>query len=268
MEKSVSVILSGYRRGHLLEEQYQAILNQTYPVSETLLWYNNPEGEEPNYTIGTQIPTAYCTYNFGVWARFAFALNAKSEYVCVFDDDTVPGRKWIENCINTIKERPGLLGTVGLLYTNPSPPTSPQCSYYEHYDRFGWVNPNNHTRQVDLVGHAWFFRREWLSDYWRELPDPKYNLCGEDMHFSYMLQKYRKLGTYVPPHPPEDHEMWGSTKGAMYGVDQNSLWETNKQTVTGAPFKQAMHDYFVQQRRSGWNLINSSRIPIGLQPMG
>ena len=75
------------------------------------------------------------------------------------------------------------------------------------------------------------------------------------MHFSYMLQKYKNLPTFVPPHPKDDMEMWGSIKGSEYGGDSNSLWETNQPTITGAPFKQAMHDYFVEQRRRGWKLI-------------
>jgi len=252
----ISVILNGYRRGANLEEQYQALLSQSVPPAEILLWYNNPEIAEPNYDIGTKIPTAYCTANMGVWARFAFALNAKSKYVCIFDDDTIPGQRWLENCLKTMAERKGLLGTVGLHYPNPLPAEHPQCSYYEPYVRYGWVNPNPEVKQVDLVGHAWFFEREWLSYYWRELPDPKYKLCGEDMHFSYMLAKYADLGTFVPPHPPNDQSWWGSIKGAVYGGDQNSLWETNKLGENGVPFKQAMHDFFVEQRRKGWKLLS------------
>jgi hypothetical protein len=32
------------------------------------------------------------------------------------------------------------------------------------------------------------------------------------MHFSYMLQKYANIPTYVPPHPRNNKELWGSTK--------------------------------------------------------
>jgi CDP-4-dehydro-6-deoxyglucose reductase, E1 len=111
---SITVILNGYKRGNNLDEQYEALQNQTVKPDEILLWYNNPGDSDPNYEIGTKIPTAYCTANFGVWARFAFALNAKSEYICIFDDDTIPGKKWLENCLNTMKTHEGLLGTVGL----------------------------------------------------------------------------------------------------------------------------------------------------------
>jgi hypothetical protein len=253
--KDITVILNGYRRGNNLEEQYQAFQNQTIKPKAIMLWYNNPEILEPNYEIGTKIPTAYCTANLGVWARFAFALNANTEYICIQDDDSIPGSKWLENCINTMEQQEGLLGTVGLYYPQPVPALDPRCSYYEYYQRYGWVNPNEETKQVDLVGHSWFFKKEWLSDFWKEMPDyDKYSLCGEDMHFSYMLQKYRNIPTFVPPHPKDNREMWGSIKGD-YGVDEHSLWESNKKNNSGTSFKSAMNDFFIQQRREGWKLL-------------
>lgn len=259
MEKQnkVTVILNGFRRGDNLDEQLEALNNQTIKPDEILLWYNNPgNGTDPNYNIGTKIPTAYCNYNWGVWARFYFAMNSKNPYVCVFDDDTIPGKGWLENCLNTMETHEGLLGTVGLLYLNPLPPQN--SSYYEHYLRFGWVPAGNNETpiKVDLVGHSWFFKKEWLSYMVRELPDPKYNTCGEDMHFSYMLQKYANIPTYVPPHPPSDKELWGSIKGETYGGDNVSLWETNQVGVDGTPFKQLMNQYFKEQRLKGWKLVN------------
>jgi glycosyltransferase involved in cell wall biosynthesis len=254
----ITVILNGYKRSKNLDEQYQALLNQTVKPDEILLWYNNPQDDsvQINYDLGTKIPAAYCNYNFGVWARFAFALNSRNPYVCVFDDDTIPGRRWLENCMETMKTHEGLLGTVGLLYTNPGPASN--SSYYEHYVRYGWPNPDNSrgVTQVDLVGHSWFFKKEWLSHMFRELPDPKYDTCGEDMHFSYMLQKYAGINTYVPPHPPEDRELWGSLKAMEYGDDSNSLWHSNKRNIGGVPFRQLMDQYFREQRIKGWRLVN------------
>ena len=129
---SITVILNGYKRGNQLTEQLNAIKGGTIKPDEILLWYNNPNDDNLiNYDVMSSIPTAFCNYNFGVWARFAFAFNAQSEYVCIFDDDTIPGSKWLENCLETMKTHEGLLGTVGLLYLNPLPPD--QSSYYEHY---------------------------------------------------------------------------------------------------------------------------------------
>ena len=252
----ITVILNGYKRPENLNEQLEAIKNQTVKADEILFWYNNPGDHDLiNYDIGTEIAGAYCNYNFGVWARFAFAFMAKGDYVCIFDDDTIPGKKWLENCMNTMKTNEGLLGTVGLVYPQPLPPE--KSSYYEPYARVGWPDGGNieQTMEVDLVGHSWFFKKEWLSHMWREIPDPKYNTCGEDMHFSYMLQKYAGIKTFVPPHPISDKEMWGSIKGGTYGGDSASLWESNQPSIEGVPFKQLMNQYFHEQRVKGWKLV-------------
>ena len=252
----ITVVLNGYKRGKNLNEQLESLERQTVKPTEILLWYNSPDDDtEINYEIGTKIPVAYCNYNFGVWARFYYAMNARNPYVCVFDDDTIPGERWLENCLNTMGEREALLGTVGLLYPNPLPPQ--HSSYYEHYLRFGWPDLGNNEKavQVDLVGHSWFFKREWLPIMVRELPDPKYNTCGEDMHFSYMLQKYAGIPTIVPPHPRSDKSLWGSIK-SEYGGDSASLWESNQKSAEGVPFKQLMNQYFREQRLKGWKLVN------------
>ena len=248
IENKITVILNGYKRPENLQEQLDAINNQTVKPETTLLWYNYPgEDFEVNYDVSSQIPTSLNNHNYGVWARFAFALNVDTEYICVFDDDTIPGSKWFENCLNTMKTHEGLLGTSGHLYSIPAPPE--RSSFFEHYLRFGWTHNNEKTIEVDLVGHSWFFKREWLSAFWRELPNPIYKTCGEDMHFSYMLQKYLNIKTYVPPHPHNDKEMWGSLKGSEYG-GKHSLWGL------GNPQHDLTNQYFKEQRLKGWKLVN------------
>ena len=250
MKSDVTVILNGYKRKKQLDEQLSSLKNQTIKPDNIMLWYNYPGDDEfVNYDIMTEIPTAYSNVNLGVWARFAYALNAETKYICIFDDDTIPGTKWLENCLTTMKTHRGLLGTVGLLYTIPQPP-NPNSSYFEHYVRFGWPHNNTRVQEVDLVGHSWFFERDWLSVYWRELPDPKYKTCGEDMHFSYMIQKYLGLKTYVPPHPADDKEMWGSLKGSEYG-GVHSLW-----TEGPSNQRQIMNQFFNEQRNKGWRFVN------------
>lgn len=253
----VSVVLNGFRRPGNLDEQVAALRAQSVPPSEILVWYNSPgEGRVVNVGLGGSLPVAYSSVNFGVWARFFFALNARSPFVCVFDDDTIPGRRWLENCLSTMESHEGLLGTIGLRYDNPPPPEE---STYFGYRRFGWsknfsnddVSLDNEVVEVDFVGHAWFFRREWLEFFVRDLPDfEKFAFCGEDMHFSFMLQKYAGIKTFVPPHPRGDMELWGSIKGREYGDSPESLWLSNPSNFRGR-----MDEFFRLQRLAGWRLI-------------
>jgi len=237
----ITAILNGYKRPQFLKEQIDAIKNQTIPPEEIMLWQNHTEGFDTELT--SQITTASCNKNMGVWARFAFALNAKTEYICIFDDDTIPGSMWFENCISTMKTHEGLLGTVGLIYDTPNS--------YRPNTRYGWTEINNtKTVQVDIVGHAWFFKREWLSAFWRELPPPDLTTVGEDMHFSFMLQKYLGLNTYVPPHPEHFKEMWGSLKGWEMGTEKNALSFNESNIVL-------MDKYHKDLINKGFKLVNN-----------
>jgi glycosyltransferase involved in cell wall biosynthesis len=217
----ITVILNCYKRIEYLDEQISAIENQSIPPKEIWIWQNSPEDrEKPNlekYSSKCKIVSS--NFNFKFHGRFSLALLARTKYVCFFDDDAIPGEKWFENCLNTIENGyDGILGCAGVILNERN---------YLNIDNIGSNGIKSDVPiEVDLVGHSWFFKKEWLSDYWREQPDPKYNLCGEDMHFSYILQKYRNIPTYVPPHPAKEPEFWGSIKGAVYGGDQNSLWET------------------------------------------
>lgn len=213
VEKStISVILNGYKRPHLLKEQADSIFAQSESV-RLYVWQNTGDITED---VSSRAICSLTNYNFGVWARFAFALNCNTEYVCVFDDDTIPGEHWLKNCKDTIIKNDGLLGTVGVTFNDLT---------YRNYSRYGWVNPNESAVKTDIVGHSWFFRREWLGDFWREGEPPEHNLSAEDIHFSYSIQKYRGLSTYVPPHPESDKRLWGSNpdKAIQYGVDSNAI---------------------------------------------
>ncbi len=197
----ITVVLNAFKRTKYLEQQLNAIKAQTIKPTRILVWQNAGD-VIPTHLLSSAV-FAQCNQNLGVWARFAYALNSETEYICVFDDDTIPGSKWFENCLQTMQTNEGLLGTRGLRFMSKG-------RYYPSIG-VGWDAPNEQVERVDIVGHSWFFKREWLASFWRELPPiTASKIAGEDIHFSYVLQKYLGLNTYVPPHPLDDIEMWGS----------------------------------------------------------
>lgn len=198
---SVGFVLNLWKRPDNLTRQIEAVKSQTVPPAEVVLWVNGVD--LPGGVDFSQCTVAQSSQNFGVWARFAYALNLRTDFICVVDDDTFPGNRWVENCLKTMKTHEGLLGTRGLRFKSTR-------SYHPAED-FGWGRPNQFIEKVDIVGHNWFFRREWLSEFWSEMPPKTHDvLVGEDIHFSYALQKRLGIGTYVPPHPEEDTSLWGS----------------------------------------------------------
>ena len=156
--------MNGYRRPHTLKAQMAALGQQTVPPESVMFWQNKDSDEKFDYSLLQGCIVTVSNANFGVWARFAYALNATTQYVCVLDDDTIPGSKWLENCLDTIEKQEGLLGAIGVIFKDEN---------YINYDRHGWANPNEEIKQVDIVGHSWFFKREWLGAFWRESPCPR-----------------------------------------------------------------------------------------------
>ena len=210
--KSVTAIINGYKRAENVDNIILSLLNQSVPLFEIHIWWND-KSEAKKSLLAHHCISNVCSRNLGVWARFAYALNTNSDYIVIFDDDTIPGHRWIENCL--LHSHLGLLGTIGLIYRN-------RIRYMDH-NRYGWANPNPIPVKVDIVGHSWFFQRDWLSAYFAELkPTTGFELFGEDIHFSYILQKYLGIATYVPPHPPDCWQLWGSINGLL-GEDQHAI---------------------------------------------
>jgi len=212
----ITSILTVYNRPHLLEEQIQAIKEQTLK-SDIMIWNNLGDNASPEI-IDKDIIIAKCSHNLKFYSRFAFALNAQTEYVAIFDDDTIPGKRWFENCLTCIKQKPGIYGTIGVKLIGND---------YRKRTRCGWVGNNTDIQQVHLVGHAWFMRTDYLRYLWFERPISFDN--GEDIQLSYMAKKYGGINTYVPPHPITDKELWGSIKGKEYGHDGNGSFSVNKE---------------------------------------
>lgn len=235
----ITAILNGYNRPQNIPKQIEALKTQTIPPTEIMLWYN--QGVVPPYQSDSSIKAAYCNHNFKFHGRFAYALLAQTEYIALFDDDTIPGKKWFENCLNTMKTHPGILGSAGVYLTTNK--------YFPH-DRIGWNGLLNIVpRLVDLVGHAWFMKRDYLKYLWYEAPVSWEN--GEDIQLSYLAQKHGGIKTYVPPHPENEKELWGSILGNELGRDQ---YATFKKDRTHGPIRDRIVE---EQIKRGWQLARN-----------
>jgi GT2 family glycosyltransferase len=216
---SIAAVLTLYRRPHTLEEQLRAVKNQTIKPSEIIIWKNGADDIKfptisPELLEGVTIINS--SKNFGVWARFSVALLCNTEYICILDDDTIPQKNWFKNCLETMKVTPGLLGSNGLCFLEGD---QYECTIH------GWHSANSITEEVDIVGHAWFFKKAWLAHLWTFQPDYDYMLVGgEDIAFSMTLQK-AGIKTYVPPHPKDDLTVWGSLPetAQKYGTDSAAI---------------------------------------------
>jgi glycosyltransferase involved in cell wall biosynthesis len=208
IESNISVVCTLFKKPESLIRQITAINNQTIKPLEILLFQ---DGISENYNLDLKSPLKECfddikisEENVGVWGRFCYAKNAKGKYICLFDDDTIPGSRWLENCYMNMLEQEGIYGTIGIVITEKE-----KYPFGGHY-RVGWGNPYSKKAEVDFVGHSWFFKREWLEymfDDTEKFQEFKY--VAEDMCLSFQCLK-RNIKTFVPPHPYWQHEFWGS----------------------------------------------------------
>ncbi len=218
----VSVVLTLYKRPEKLLEQIEAIENQTLKSKEILLFHDASDSPI-DFGLYEMIKPRITNYikvenNVGTWGRFAAGLLARSKYVCFFDDDTIPGKRWLENCHTEIKKRKGLYGTIGIDSWNLR-------NYpYNSYKRWGWDGFCDFTKEVDFVGHSWFLEKDWLGTMWINSSSfYKNKYVAEDAFLSYSLKKWLKIKTFVPPHPKNQIELFGSIpeKALKYGQEKD-----------------------------------------------
>lgn len=225
----ITVILNLWKRPQNLQKQIDAFKNQTVKPKEIWVWQNYTENSKiiprglnlmntgqisysssisPFYIDGVDKYISSNT-NWGVFGRFTMAQLAQTEFVCVNDDDTIPGPRWLETCLESYSTNPGLQGGIGVVLTSDD---------YKNHFRIGWAEPRPTTEEVDLVGHSWFFPKSYLKYMWMEEPA---TWRMEDAHFSYCLQKYAGIKTYVPPQIEKDRS--SSILGYELGVDNVAM---------------------------------------------
>jgi hypothetical protein len=205
---STTIILSGFKRPHTLKEQYDAIKAQTVQDIKVMLWINTiDQNIKFDPTVVQNCQTIISNTDYGSWGRFVASLHCDTQYICVIDDDTIPGKRWIENCLNTMQTHRGVLSTRGVIAHKGYDLTYPLP---QSYTAIGWCNPNETVTRVDMGCHSWFFEKEWLRAFWAEMPQTIPMRYGEDTHLSYAVKKHFDINTYVPPHPKNDLDWWGS----------------------------------------------------------
>jgi len=176
-----------------LENILMGLASQTMKPKEVLIWVNKNTNRifDKNY-YERKFPGIHIieyNQNHGVYARFTSSYLLKTKYVMVFDDDTIPGKLWAENCYHTFeKTGTSILGARGVKVT-------------PDYRHEGYGNDTNTSKitEVDFVGHSWVYPKSIIHYMFDE---PAQNLMnGEDIHFSASAKIAEDIKTYVPAQP-------------------------------------------------------------------
>lgn len=240
----ITCVLNVYRRPHLLREQIEACINQTIAPKDVFVWINQHEDNEDfDFSwIPKNMKVFRCNHNWKYHGRYIGALLAETKFISLLDDDTIPGPRWHENCLSTMKQvgENSILGSAGVILND---------SDYRNHQRAGWPRPSTDIVEVDLVGHSSFFTKETLLLFLKE--SMLTTETGEDIHFSYVAQKYGNVKTYAPSHPPNDRSFWGSLKAVEYGVDNVA----SSNPVNHERFYKIRDEMVKHYMENGWKTI-------------
>ena len=211
----ISVIIQTYKRPQYLGEQLRAMKRQTIPPKEIIVSHIGNE-RSLDFDLQEIEKLVFFDFDFGTHCKFVAALSSASDFVAIFDDDTIPGEKWLENCYHSFMKQPGIYGTYGIRLSGDSYSRNSSVSYG------GWIHNNEGIEEVDAIGQCWFLKYDYINFMFREELPHRDN--GEDIFFSYSAQKYGQIKSYIPPHPKGSKEYWGSIKGKEYGTDKEALF--------------------------------------------
>lgn len=206
--KDVLVIMSAYKRDYF-KEQIEAIKSQEgVNIKKILLWQNeNHINVDFLKDYGVQIIKS--DDNIKYHGRFALPLLYDYiEYSCIIDDDTIPAKGWLQNAIRCVDEKGGIAGQNGRTY-NPST---------KLYDGIGDNGQCPNDIKVDLVGHCWVFRTEWVKYLWMQ-KQISYE-TGEDIQFCMAARYHANIPAYCVK---QDSYTSGQLK-LNYGGDEHATF--------------------------------------------
>lgn len=226
---SIGIVLSAWRRTHLLADQLLAIRRQTVPATTVLIWHNPCDGQDfSSLRLADNEHFVTTSLNRGVWGRFSILGLLDTDYIHVIDDDTMPGHEWFRNCLETFADLPkhSVLGTCGRVFPDGTRDSAAAV---------GWQNPMDTTVHADVLNHSWFFSQSLAKLFY---PTSFYGpTCGEDYAICVLGRKHGGI-VACPPHPRDRMELWGSLRGMELGADEHALYlrpeeESKKQAVHG-----------------------------------
>lgn len=212
----ITVILTVYQRNYLYE-QLIAACTQTLVPREIIILQNEQHHDILSTIAQVKlrfrsiiINVITTTKNLKFHGRFLLPFLIETDYTSIWDDDMIPGRRWLERAVNTSRAlNDSLVGANGR--------NIHRISYFDTIQKgVGDSCPVAET-QVDFVGHSWVFPTDIIRILWQF--EWLTFETGEDMQFAFALQKYG-IKSYVARQ--ENSDVCAHKKN--YGGDTNASY--------------------------------------------
>ncbi|TDE17059.1 glycosyltransferase [Dyadobacter psychrotolerans] len=182
----LTVILTVWKRNNL-KEQLQALQNQTIRPNQIWVLQNEKYvNAEDIINKFPQVQYIKSSINLKYFGRFSLAQYVNTKHVWILDDDVVPGKKWIEMCLNMQSVNSCIISCAGRRIPNETYYLGDRKDIFKYY--YGDVSPGlayhfcENNTVVDFGCNGWFFEKKLIELFWST---PPLNLeMSEDMHLS------------------------------------------------------------------------------------
>jgi hypothetical protein len=205
-QDDVTIILTTYERPAYLRRQLQALNAQTIQPKELWVWANAGEVQQDARALSSVHALVFrCNGNLGGWPRFERALHARTKYVCILDDDTIPGPQWLQTALERIRlaESDPEVGTICVAAAGEIFREDNADSSYI----VGPQSPRGEEVDVDIGRGGWVFAKDLLRPFIVN-PPPGDGRVGWDFHLAVNLQLQNIL-TVVLPYEQGNTSKWG-----------------------------------------------------------
>jgi len=224
---SWSAIITMWKRHDYLQEQLSAIRGQSISPEEIIIILNEDYISESKVREigGKDILIIRSDIN-SLYSRWAIAYIAKGEYVCVFDDDVIPGEYWIANAIRACSDYNALVGPSGRIYNSKGkngyfklvePVAAP-----EDEDTLACAETDVYC---DWVCNSYLFKREWVGHALGSIRHKDSFKTFDDIQLAASLFLGAGIRCVTPMQPLFDARLHGSLK-KEYGNDTHAIWKT------------------------------------------
>ena len=182
---TIGVVLQVFKR-NTLQVQLEAAAKQTLAPSTVVVLQNGHHVDVSSIIQKFRVQHPHfevqhiaSSKNLRFHGRFYLAYMLRETYVSVWDDDVLPGSKWLEHCVKVSKaHKNALVGGNGRSFIELQSLRGGKTYKMKQRDSVG---------RQDFVGHTWTLPREFLK-YYLEF-DMLSLHTGEDIQLSFALQK-------------------------------------------------------------------------------
>jgi len=197
----LTVVLSYHARPDVIEPQQRLLVAQSITPRAVVAWINPHENRIAPHVLQTlmRMPCVQPNIDMGPWMRWGVASQAQTEFVAIFDDDAMPGPRWLEAAIARLlasNNEHDVVAAAGLLYSSDQSADARAV---------GPERPPTEEVDVDVGRGAWVMRTataRLIASQQRPI-----DLLSTGLHVAAVVQEQDAL-TVVLPYG-RDHATWG-----------------------------------------------------------